>query len=94
MALDDYLPFDPDGRETDTADDLDDIFDGLGLANWRDVMTDVLDPSIDISNIRGVRYNTPEEALYDIANRGIVWFMSIVYFPDVDQYGLYEDYPT
>lgn len=92
MALEDYLPFDPAGRETDTADDLDDLFDGLGLNAWEDVMTDVFDVSIIPDKIRGTLYSTPEEALFDIVARGIVFFTKIIYFPDINLYSLYVEY--
>lgn len=88
MALDDYLPFDPDSRDTDTDDDIEEMFDLLGIDVWRDIFADVFDPTLDFSEVRGHLYNTPEEAFKDLVDRGIIFFSEILYYPDEDKYAI------
>lgn len=88
MALEDYLPFDPDSNQSDTQGDVDDIFNAIGATSWRDVFHDILDDA-NPDYIRGTRYSTPEEALFDLYDRHMLGFADIVYYPADDLYGIY-----
>lgn len=92
MALEDYLPFDPDSRDTDTGDDIDELFDLLGIDTWRDVMIDQYDPDEDLTGMRGHLYKTVEEAFRDIVDRGIWWFTEIAYDYETDTYSIVVQY--
>lgn len=94
MALDDYLPFDPDGLITDTGDKVQEALDEYGYSTWRDIFVDFQDPSFepDPDALRGTIYSTPEEALIDMFERGLLEFTQLWYDPLSDTYGIYVDY--
>lgn len=100
MALSDYLPFDPDehpsemssGSEMDNY--IDSIFDAMGWTTWGDAFIDIQDPNFtpDPEYMRGTRYSTPEEAIIDMYERGLLGFTELTYDPDEDFYGIYVEY--
>lgn len=91
MAIEDYLPFDPDSNQSDTQDEVDAIFQQYEFETWRDVFFDI-QGTFDDEYTRPARYNTPEEALFDAWERGILDFTYIVYYEDEDMYGIYIEY--
>jgi hypothetical protein len=94
MALDDYLPFDPDSDVSNTDDRLQDAFDSVGAEVWRDLFIDMYDDDFvpDPDYMRGTQYSTPEEAVLDMYDRGLLGFTEIWYDPDSDTYGIYIKY--
>lgn len=88
-SLDD-VPFDLTGSSSDTQDRVDAIFSEMGFDAWEDVFTAWEDQIPD--DLRGARYATAEEALFDLYDRGMLGFSDIVYYPDEDFYGISVDY--
>lgn len=88
-SLDD-VPFDLDGSESDTQGDVNDIFSEMGFTSWRDVFAAWEDA--DPQDLRGARYLSPEEALFDLYDRGMLGFSDIVYYPDEELYSIAVDY--
>lgn len=88
-SLDD-VPFDLTGSESNSQDYVDQIFDLMGFDAWEDVFTTW--ETADLEDLRGARYNTPEEALFDLYERGMLGFSDIVYYVDEDLYSIVVDY--
>lgn len=91
MPIDDYLPFDPDTSISPTQVDVQDILDGMGWFTWREAFHDIQDEA-NTDYTRPARYLTPEEALFDAFERGILSFTRLVYYEDEDKYGIYIEY--
>jgi len=90
MALEDYLPFDPDGLSTNTAPDLIGLFGLLGVSSWRDVFHDIQaerNPQYE----RGVRFSTPEEAFFYLYDAGLFGISHITFDDVTNTYGAYID---
>jgi len=92
MALDDYIPFDLDSLDSGSFEGLADILREVGVTSWRELFNDIQDANADNSNLRGTRANTPEELVYEFYRRGLLPYISIVYFEDDDLYGVVIDY--
>lgn len=90
MSSLDEVPFDLDGTEGEAQGYVDQIFDLLGFETWRDVFSEW--ESAAPQDLRGARYSTPEEALFDLYERGMLGFSRIVYYPVDDLYGIEVDY--
>lgn len=80
MPSTDDVPFDLDGTESDTQDEVEAIFDLFGYTSWRDVFANWEDE--DHSHWRTKRYETPEEALKELYDRKLLAFSKIVYYHD------------
>ena len=90
MSSLDNVPFDLSGSESDSQDRVNDIFSEMGFDAWEDVFTtwETADPE----DIRGARYATPEEALFDLYERGMLGFSDIAYYEDEGLYSIVVDY--
>ena len=91
MSSLDEVPFDLDGNESDSQGRVNSIFDEMGFDNWRDVFAAWEDA--DPSDLRGARYSSAEEALFDLYERGMLGFSDIVYFEEEGLYSIEVDYP-
>jgi hypothetical protein len=84
-SLDD-IPFDLDSTESDAQDRVEGILDELGFESWRDVFIEW--ETVAPEYLRGHRYLTAEEGLFDLHKRGIIRFTKLVYFPSDGTYSL------
>ena len=78
MASLDDVPFDLDGTESDSQDEIEFIFGIYGFDSWRDVFVNWEDQ--DPTTWRTVRFETPEEALIFAQQRRILPFTKLVYY--------------
>jgi hypothetical protein len=90
MASRDEIDFDLSTRDAGSQDRVNDIMDELGIANWGEIIVNWEDA--DAGDLRSTRYNSPEEALFDMYDRGLIGFTDIVYYPDEDMYSIVVDY--
>lgn len=78
-SLDD-VPFDLNGTESNTQDEVDAIFAEFGFTKWADVFTAWEDE--DHLHWRTKRYETAEEALKELYDRNLLAFSRIVFYFD------------
>jgi hypothetical protein len=72
---------------------LQEVLDSLGIESVAEIVIDFSDVE-NVSNLRGDRFTSPEEAFIFLYNIGVLGFSDVVYFPDEDVYGVEIDDDT
>ena len=84
----DNLPFDPYGADTGLDDRIAEALASVMADSYADVLRDLRIDEFDTDDLRGTRYNTIEEAVLDMYERGLLGFSAVFYDEEDDLWGV------